>query len=240
MLKISCIIVDDERIAREGMEKYISKIDFLELKGTFKNAIDANSFLSSNNVDVMFLDIEMPMLSGIDFLKSLPQAPYTIFTTAYSHYALEGYKYDVIDYLVKPISFERFMQAVNKLVRIINKQNQAQLNSVLPNEANSTELFIKADNKIIKLHYSDILYIEGMQNYVNIVTKQQKITSRMTLKNLTDALPENKFIKIHKSYIVAKDRMEAIEGNLVQLGSYKLPISRRLKNEVVMEFTQPK
>lgn len=244
MLEISCIIVDDERIAREGIEKYVAQIDFLKLKGTFKNALEANSFLSNNSVDLMFLDIEMPMLSGIDFLKSLHRAPYTIFTTAYSQYALEGYKYDVIDYLVKPISFERFLQAVNKLVRILQKQQTDQEQTGTPaaqpvsEETADSEIFIKTDKKIVKLDHSEILFLESMQNYVKIHTAKEDFTSRITLKNIMDALPESAFIQTHKSFVVAKSKIDAIEGNMIIINKHRIPISRRLKDSILSELTK--
>ncbi len=243
MVTISCIIVDDERIAREGIQAYVKEIGFLDLKGVFKNAVEANTFLSGNKVDLMFLDIEMPMISGIDFLKSLSNAPYTIFTTAYSQYALEGYQFDVIDYLVKPISFERFLQAVNKAVRLINKIEVAQETlqaSSSSKSFKSTDLFVKADNKLVKVNVDEIIYIEGMQNYVHFYTETEKVTSRMTLKNVMSSLPADQFIQCHKSYIVAKRKIKAIEGNMLLIEKQSIPISRRLKEEIMDELVKNK
>jgi len=246
MLEISCIIIDDERIAREGIKSYVEQIDFLQLKGVFKSAIEANTFLSNNKVDLMFLDIEMPMLSGIDFLRSLHQPPYTIFTTAYSQYALEGYKYDVIDYLMKPVSFDRFLQSVNKLVRILNRQQltavpqTTEAGSRPDTEENKQELYVKTDKKIVKLLFNEILYLESMQNYVQIFTDDDIYITRITLKNIVEALPADGFIQTHKSYVVNKSKISAIEGNMIIINKHRIPISRRMKDEILEQVTKNK
>lgn len=230
MQKLNCLIIDDEPIARQGLEGYVQQIDFLEVKGVCKNAMQANSILQAQAIDLLFLDIEMPLLSGIDFLKTTAHPPAVIFTTAYSQYALEGYQFDVIDYLLKPISFERFLQAANKALRLLSHQKQGK-------QDDSNYIFVKTDKQLVKLNIAEILYIEGMQNYIIFHTVKEKIIALVPLKNIFELLSESAFIKIHKSFIVAKDKVESIVGNQVQIGKKRLPISTRMKKEVLEELT---
>ena len=178
MKTLSCLIIDDEPLARAGIEQYVQQIDFLALKGVCKNAMQANTLLQQQDIDLLFLDIEMPVLSGIDFLKSTKNAPSVIFTTAYPKYALEGYQFDVIDYLLKPISFDRFLQACNKALRLVNI-------STGNTSAEAPYIFVKTDKQLRKLVIADILYIEGMQNYILLHTAKEKITAiqRLKIKN---------------------------------------------------------
>ena len=230
MRQLTCLIIDDEPIARQGLETYVQQIEFLDLKGLCKNAIQANSILKEQSIDLLFLDIEMPMLSGIDFLKTTTNAPAVIFTTAYPQYALDGYQFDVIDYLLKPISFERFLQATNKALRLLGPQKEG-------GEKEDTYIFVKTDKQLVKLNISEILYIEGMQNYIVFHTEKEKIMALVPLKNIFELLAETDFIKIHKSYVVAKNKVEAIVGNQVSIAGKKLPISTRMRKEVVEKLT---
>ena len=229
MKTLSCLIVDDEPLARKGIEQYVQQIDFLVLKGVCKNAMQANTILQQQDIDLMFLDIEMPVLSGLDFLKSTKNAPSVIFTTAYPKYALEGYQFDVIDYLLKPISFDRFLQACNKALRFVHTT------SITPEVA--PYIFVKTDKQLRKLVIADILYIEGMQNYILLHTAKEKIMALVPMKNIFELLSKEEFISIHKSYIVAKNKVEAIVGNQVLINEQHLPISTRMRKEVLEKLT---
>ena len=232
MNKLRCIIVDDEPLARKGIEKYVSQIDFLSLQGTCKNAMQANSILKKTQIDLIFLDIEMPLLSGLDFLKSIKEHPPVIFTTAYPKYALEGYQFDVIDYLLKPISFERFLQACNKAERLLQNKK-----TIADEAIQDQHIYIKTDQQLVKVMIDDILYIESMQNYIVLHTVHEKHLSLVPMKNIFALLSKDRFIQIHKSYIIAKNKVHAIEGNQAHIGAVKLPISTRLKKEVIEALT---
>ena len=236
-MNISCLIIDDEALARKGLEKYVKEIDFLDLKGVCKNALEANSIISRESVDVLFLDIEMPMLSGIEFLKTIKSNPKVIFTTAYSNYAIESFEFDVIDYLVKPISFDRFLQAANKAYRLIRTEQ----NSTVSSEDAPAEkdfLFIKTDGQLSKVFLADILFVEAMQNYCRVHTLKDSLMTLVPLKKVAEILPRNDFLQVHKSFIVSKSKIEAIVGNQVIIGSHKIPIARSLKDEVLKILTQ--
>lgn len=227
MNRISCIIVDDEPLARAGLEDYVRQIEFLELKATCKNAMEANTFLNQNQVDLLFLDIEMPKLSGMAFLRSLPNSPAVIFTTAYAQYALEGYNFNVIDYLLKPISFERFLQASNKALQLLNKQSEEE-----------NHIFVKTDKQLVKINISDVLFVESMQNYVVFHTNTDKTMTLASMKSLTDWLPKKYFIMVHRSYLVAKSKVEAVIGNQLLIGEHKIPISTRMRKQVLEQLTK--
>jgi len=230
MKTLNCIIVDDEPLARQGLEKYVEQIGFLQLKATCKNAMQANTVLKEQVIDLLFLDIEMPLLSGIELLKSQTDAPAVIFTTAYPKYALEGYQFDVIDYLLKPISFERFLHASNKALRLVQ-------NSKPVNQQEEPFIFVKTDKQLIKLNIVDILYIEAMQNYIIFHTQTEKIMALVPMKSIFELLSKEAFLQIHKSYIVAKNKVEAIEGNQLIVNQQKLPISTRMRKAVIEALT---
>ncbi len=233
MNTLKCIIVDDEPLARQGLEKYIEQIDFLELKATCKNAMQANAILKNQAIDLLFLDIEMPLLSGIEFLKTRTDAPAVIFTTAYPKYALEGYQFDVIDYLLKPISFERFLQACNKAIRLIPSKKQVNQKE----EEQAPFIFVKTDKQLVKLNIKDILYIEAMQNYILFHTETAQVMALVPMKNIFELLSKKDFLQIHKSYIVAKNKVTAISGNQLIVNQKQLPISTRMRKEVVAALT---
>ncbi len=226
MMRLKCLVVDDEELARTLLDNYISRLPQLELVQKCATPLEALGALQEQEIDLIFLDIQMPELSGIEFLRSLGTKPMVIFTTAYSEYALEGYQLDVIDYLLKPFGFERFVQAVNKATEL------KMLKSKAGERADPKEkdyLLVKADHKIHKLKFDDILYIQGMREYVAYYTPSGKILSLVALKKLEELLPANKFLRIHKSYIVNKEKVTTLEGNMVHLADVKLPIGNLYK-----------
>jgi DNA-binding LytR/AlgR family response regulator len=227
-MKIKCMIIDDEPLAQRVLEKYIASVPSLELISICSNAPEASSYLLQHQVDVMFLDIKMPDLSGVDFLKTLNNPPQVILTTAYSEYALEGYEYAVVDYLLKPISFERFLKAINK-IRIPEADNLRISN--IPNPENHF-IFLKADQTHLKMRYQDIQYIQGYGNYVKIFTQERKILIADTLTRLEKILPQTLFIRIHKSYIVAIHQIEKISENKITIHNTIIPIGRTYKMKV--------
>lgn len=227
-MNINCLVIDDEPLARKGLKEYITDIDFLNCIGEYDNALKAAEQISSGEVQLLFLDIQMPKITGLEFIKTLQNPPPVIFTTAYPQYALDGFEVNALDYLVKPISFERFFKAVLKAkefyeVRETNHQ-----------EANDTDyFFIKVDNKLEKIMFADVLFAEASQNYVLIHTPLKKYMTYLTFKSLEEYLPAKMFLKVHKSYIVATSRIDTIEGNDIRIGQQHIPISRNLKDDVM-------
>jgi DNA-binding LytR/AlgR family response regulator len=227
MTKLNCLIVDDEPLARKGLVEYVNEVDFLQLVGECGTAAQAAATMASHQVDLLLLDIQMPRLSGIDFLRSLPKPPMAIFTTAFSEYALEGYALDVIDYLVKPIPFERFLKAVTKASDFQQLRNKG-------SEHMTTEFFfVKSNGKYERVVFKDILFIESMQNYVVIHLASQKLIVYMTLGGMEENLPVDLFMKVHKSYIVSVAQVNAIENNEIIIRQSRIPVSRTLRDEVM-------
>jgi two-component system, LytTR family, response regulator len=238
-MKIKCLVIDDERLAREYIKNYIEKIPQLELLGEFNSPLKATELIKSGEVDLLFLDIQMPDITGIDFLRNLTHAPEVIFTTAYQEYALEGFNLSVVDYLLKPFSFDRFFQAVNKVIdKLENKVTTD--NSTIPVQAQTsfadTYLTIRADRKFYKINFGDLKYIEGQKAYVTFHTDKKKITALISLKQLEEALPEELFIRIHKSYIVSIKEILSLEGNLIEVFDTKLPVGKIYKENVMKIF----
>jgi DNA-binding LytR/AlgR family response regulator len=231
MKKIRCIIVDDEPVARKIIREFVEQIPFLELAGEFENAFKAETFLAQSKVDLVFLDIEMPKLSGLEWLKRSAVNPMVILTTAFPEYALEGYELDIIDYLLKPIAFSRFLKAVHKA------KDYATLMDGSAQQAPSW-LFVRSERRIERIELNDILYVESMGNYVNIYTENKKIIAYLTLKSLESQLPAREFIKIHQSYLVDFSRISAIEGNMVNIKNKSLPISRNYRESVMQLVEQ--
>lgn len=225
-MNIRCLIVDDEPLARKGLKEYINDVDFLELAGECDNAVKAAAILQSQHIDLLFLDIQMPRMTGLAFLRSLPQPPLVVLTTAYPEHALESFELDVLDYLLKPIPFERFLKAVLKA--------KAQLN--LRQTPAADWFFIKCDNKLEKIAFSDVLYAEALQNYVAIHTTARKFITYLTFRGVEDYLPADRFVKVHKSFIVAVGKIDSIEGNELLIGGHHIPISRNLKEEVMQKI----
>jgi len=235
-MKLKCIIIDDEPIARKLIEEFIGDIAFLELIGQAENPAKAIKLLTENPVDIIFLDINMPTINGIDFLKSSKNTASIIMTTAYAEYAVEAFSLDVLDYLVKPIPFDRFLKACNKAKEVYDNK-QRLLDTKQP--AND-HFFIKCDNQIEKVNYDDLLYAESMLNYVLLYTPTRKMIVYITLKSLEEQLPESQFIKVHKSFIVNRSKIKSIEGNMINLGSEKITISQNLREKVLNEILKDK
>lgn len=228
-MNIKCIIIDDEPLARKGLKEYIADVSFLELAGEYDNALKATEIISRGEVQLLFLDIQMPKITGLDFFKSLQQAPPVVFTTAFSQYALDGFEVNALDYLVKPVSFERFLKAAMKAKEYYEIREK----NVTPESATTDYFFIKADNKLVKLFFEDVLFAEALQNYVVVHTKDKKYITYLTFKSVEDYLPVDRFIKTHKSYIIAASKIDNIEGNEIRIGQHSIPISRNLKEEVM-------
>lgn len=237
MSKINCLVIDDEELARDLLENYIGRLPHLALLGKCRDPFEALNALSSQQVDLLFLDIQMPGMTGMEFLKTLKNKPLVIFTTAYSEFAIESYNLDATDYLLKPFAFERFVQAVNKATDLLSLRKSA-AGSPTPPPAVAAPvakdfILVKSEHKVHRLRYEDIAYIEGMREYVAYHTPNGRILSLNSLKSLEEELPSDQFLRIHKSYIVAIGKVAAIEGNLVQIGKEKLPIGASYR-EVVM------
>lgn len=230
-MKYTCLIVDDEQLARKLLEEFVAKIPMLELKGMCKNPLEAMDILKSEHIDIMFLDIQMPELTGVEFIKTLQQKPAIIFTTAYSEYALEGYELDVIDYLVKPFPLDRFIKAVNKAIEFIDLKRSA--GKTDQDTMGSNYILLHADHKIYKVNLDDIQYIEGLKEYVSYFTKEKRIIVLQSLKSIEESLPSNKFIRVHRSYIVPINKIKTLDGNQVQIGDKLIPIGRSYKEEVL-------
>ena len=224
MRKLKCIIVDDEPIARKIIREFLSQLDYLALAGEFENALKAESFLNQEQIDIVFLDIEMPKLSGVDWLKKTTVKPLVILTTAFPKYALEGYELDIIDYLLKPISYNRFLKAVQKAKDFI------QIKDTGTQSDTASWLFVRSDKRIEKIEIEKIQYIESTGNYIHIHSSEKTVMAYLTLKGIESRLPANSFIKIHQSVIVNFPKIEAIEGNLVKVYNKQLPIGRSYRD----------
>ena len=235
-MKLKCIIIDDEPVARKVLQGFIEEIDFLELTGQAENPLKAMPLLHDNEIDIIFLDINMPKTNGIDFLKSSMTQANIIMTTAYAEYAVEAYGLDVLDYLVKPIAFDRFLKACNKA-----KEMKA-LKGTTGNQSNKTSdhFFIKCDNQIEKVFYADLIYAEAMLNYVMLYTNSKKMMVYITIKSLEEQLPSDIFIKVHKSFIVNINKIKSIEGNILDIGNAKIAISQNLREKVINEIVKDK
>jgi DNA-binding LytR/AlgR family response regulator len=228
-MTLHCLIIDDEPLARKGIEEYVKEVGFLRLVAKCENTMKAVPYLEQGVVDLIFLDIRMPGISGIAFLKTLRNPPMVIFTTAYPQHALEGYSLNVMDYLVKPISFERFLKAANKALDFYRLRHQSESQK----ETLPDYFFIKCDSKYEKVQYEEVLYIEALQNYVIIRTADRKLITYMTLRGLEAQLPKAKFIRVHKSYVVSLSKIKSVEGNELVIDTARIPISRNLREEVM-------
>ncbi len=236
----TCLIVDDEPMARKLMEQYVVKVPYLQLVQSCASPLAAIEVLQQNAVDILFLDINMPEITGLTLLKVLQKKPLVVLTTAYSEYALEGYELDVADYLLKPITFERFLKSVEKLTARLQNPSPPTTPASPTIERKEDILpyiFVKDGTKLVRVMMNEILYIEGLKDYVGICTKEKKIVTLQTMKALEAQLPESKFIRIHNSYIVAYDAIEAIEREKVQIGGAFLPISESYR-KAFREFVE--
>lgn len=235
---INTLIIDDEPLALDVLETYINKMPELHLVARCTNALEANELLRKNQIDLIFLDIQMPQVSGVDFIKALPNPPLFIFTTAFSNYALEGYELNAIDYLLKPISMDRFMKAVNKAMEQFELRNKEDGGDAKGQELEGVEFFfVKADKKLVKVKYDDIIYIEGLKDYVIIRLEQGRVVTLQTMKSLEEKLPLSRFKRIHRSYIVSIDKIHAVDGTSVDVyekGQIKqLPIGKNYRDEIL-------
>jgi DNA-binding LytR/AlgR family response regulator len=230
---LRCVIIDDEPIARKGLKEYMQDASFLQLAGEFDNPIKAADLLAHEKIDLLFLDIQMPKMTGMEFLKTLAHPPMVIFTTAYPQYAVEGFEWNAIDYLLKPFSFERFWKAVSKA-----RSMQEVITKPVTATAEPDYFFIKTDNKLVKVLYDDILFVEALQNYVAVYTTGKKYITYLTFHSIEAHLPATRFIKTHKSYIVAASKVESIEGNDITIGSHHVPISRTEREAVLQQLIQ--
>lgn len=228
--KISTLLVDDEYLALKLMEEFTKQIQDIELVAKVKSPMEALQILQEQTVDLLFLDIQMPTLSGTNLLRSLRNPPVTIFTTAYSEHAIEAFDLNAVDYLLKPFSFERFLQSVNKAKEHLLIRNAPTL--VIPSQ--SDDFFtIKVDGNLTKVHLNDILFIEGLKEYIRIVCRNARHVTYERLGKIEDLLPGDRFLRVHKSYIVAKDKVESLEGNRLCIEEHKIPISRAKKDWAV-------
>jgi DNA-binding LytR/AlgR family response regulator len=227
MTRCKCIIVEDEPLAQNVLKKYIADHPLLELVGTCTDALEAQGVLNKHDVQLIFLDINLPKLSGINFIKTLLQSPLIIFTTAYPEFAVEGFELNAVDYLLKPFSFERFLKAVNKVVEKLNNP------MVSKKEEKNSYIFFRSDKKIHKVDLENILYIEAIGDYMKVITDSGQLIINETMKNLQEELPAGSFIRVHKSFIISRSKIKYIEGNYVQIEDKSIPIGATYRNEVL-------
>ena len=253
-MKLKCLIVDDEPVARKVLQEFIEDIEYLELAGQAENPLKAMKLLREQEIDILFLDINMPKINGIDFLKSTPTDACVIITTAYAEYAVESFGLDVLDYLVKPVAFERLLKACNK-AKEYRELRQAggigsggdRLGSARTSGGSGgsggkagDHFFIKSNNQIEKVYYDELIYAEAMLNYVMLYTSAKKMMVYVTIKSLEEQLPSVMFMKVHKSFIVNVNKIKSIEGNILDMGTAKITISQSLREKVINEIVKDK
>jgi DNA-binding LytR/AlgR family response regulator len=226
--KIFCLAVDDEPPALEILKSYINSVSSLELAGTCLNAVEALNVLRHTRIDLMFLDIQMPQLLGTDLMRTLNNPPKVIFTTAYREFAIEGFELNAVDYLLKPISFERFLKAVNKVMEIKLPQQQQ--------ETHDTYLYFRSDRKMHKIAMEDIIFIESLKDYIKVVTTSKTIITKQSISSIEERLPKSSFIRIHRSFIVSLDKVQSYTPELIAIGNEELPVSRMYRHEVEKVF----
>ena len=238
---IRCIAIDDEALALDLIEDNIRKVPFLELVKRCKSAFEAMEFLQNEKIDILFLDIQMPDITGIQFLKSLQNRPLVIFTTAYEKYALEGFELDVIDYLLKPFSFDRFLKAVTRARDYLHlKETASSQETTNENKSTADFIFVKADYKLVKIDFNEILYIEGLKDYIKIYTGGKPVLTLMSLKSLEEKLPSEDFVRVHRSYIVAVKKIQFIQRNFIHIGDKEIPVSDNYKEQLLTIINQNK
>lgn len=232
-MKTKCLIIDDEPLARDLMRSHIEKLENFEIVAECGDAMKALQELRNHEVDLMFMDIQMPQITGIEFLKTLKHPPKVIITTAFREYALDGFELDVVDYLLKPITFERFLKSVNKYYQVTQEEQQ----NISPGPAKTTTedafIYVKENKKVIKLHLNEILYVEGLSEYVQIYTGKKKIITKTSMSNMQEKLPDAGFMRIHKSFIVSLTKIEAFTSHSIEVPGKELPIGRSYKNSVL-------
>jgi len=233
---IQCLVVDDEPQAREVIKKYIDQIPILQLAGECKDAVEAIRFLHDNTIDILFLDIHMPQLKGTDLLKVLKPAPKVILTTAYPDYALEGYELDVIDYLLKPIQYNRFLKAVQKTIQL----KSAFLEPVADIQVKSQKepfAYFRVDRKMVKVIFDEIFYVESMKDYIKVVTTKGTLVTKQSISSVEAMLPDTQFIRTHRSFIVSLNKIKSYTSELIDLGETEIPIGKLYRNSVLNAFT---
>jgi DNA-binding LytR/AlgR family response regulator len=231
MNKLNFLIVDDEPLARQGMREYLADIDFAGEISEAENGMQAFEVMKSKKIDILLTDIQMPRINGIELVKQLKEKPLIIFTTAYNEYAIQGYELDVVDYLLKPIPFDRFYKAVQKANEIYNSKKNTQTSN--QPETQQDFFFIKTESKYEKINYSELLYVEALHNYISFQTTKGKHIAYLTLQSVETALPISSFIKVHKSYIVNIDKINTVQADTIIIDKKELPLSRSLKEEVM-------
>ncbi|MNX54410.1 Transcriptional regulatory protein YpdB [compost metagenome] len=227
-MKIKCILVDDEPLAIKVLQNYFTNFSDFEVIGTFNNAIEALDFINNNSVDVAFLDINMPMMTGFELISLIENKTRTIITTAFREFAAESYELDVLDYLVKPIPLPRFIKCINKITTEFHLKNNIKIE---PAKIDS-HIFIKVDKKMVKINIDQILFIEGMKEYIKVITIEKTYITHKSLTSLSEELSTSRFMRIHKSYTIALDKVKSIEGNRIQISTYTIPIGRNYSKEV--------
>jgi len=234
---IRCLVIDDEPPAREILKKHIANVQALELGGEFSNAVEAMNFLQHNAVDLLFLDIQMPHILGTSFIRTMKQPPKVIFTTAFRKFAVEGFELNAVDYLLKPISFERFLQAVNKVLNtvFVSNDHTSLTESGMINAPHF--LYFRVDRKMVKVFLDEILFIESIRDYIKIVTTESSVLTKQPLSNLEELLPEDTFLRIHRSYIVAINKIDSFNADSIEIQKQELPIGRMFKHDVVKRLS---
>jgi len=240
-LIISCIAVDDEPLALEKMKNFIEKVDYLKLAQVFENPLDAVSFLKENPVDLIFLDIQMEDLTGIQLMQTIRNCPKVVFTTAYDQYAIKGYELEVLDYLLKPIAFDRFLKAAEKAHAVFSQKKHFQeIEPVQQIKDSYNYVFIKTENRHQKIFLQDILYIQGLKDYLMIYTPQGRVLTLQSFQSLFKILPENEFIRVHKSYVVSLNKIENIERNRIKIGDKIIPIGETFRKDFLQHIEKRK
>jgi DNA-binding LytR/AlgR family response regulator len=229
-MSLTCIIVDDEPLAIEIVEAYLGKIEQIKLLGKFRNAIDAFAFLQEQSVDLIFLDIQMPKLSGLDFIRTLKNPPKVIFTTAYRDYAIEGFELEVVDYLLKPIPFDRFLKAVAK---VLHQPTPALPAAARIEPAGDDYVYFKVDKKMVKTRMAEVLYIESVKDYVKVRTADKEIVTQQKISYLEESLPRPQFLRVHRSFIINVEKIDAYSATDAEIGKFSVPIGRNYKNDVM-------
>jgi len=238
-MKTKCLIVDDEPLARELIRGHVEKLENFEIVAECSDAMKALNVIREKQVDLMFMDIQMPQITGIEFMKTLKHTPRVIITTAYREYALEGFELDVVDYLIKPITFERFLKSVNKYYQMSQEDVQIVANSISDKLPEESFVYVKENKKIVKIYLSEIKYIEGLSEYIQIFTDKRKIITKTSMSQMEGKLPPENFLRIHKSFIVSVNKIEAFTANTIEIQGKELPIGRSFKNGVLnaLNFT---
>jgi DNA-binding LytR/AlgR family response regulator len=233
---LRCAIVDDEFLARQYLTDYVGKVPFLELVGHYNSPLLVVDLIRQEKIDLLFLDIQMPDINGLEFLKTLDKKPFVVLTTAFKDYAIQGYEFDVSDYLLKPFSFERFIKAVNKVAESCGSINSDKITEPPAPKIYDNYLTIRADRKHYKINFDNLIYIEGQRAYVTFHASNKTVTALASFKDLEDQLPDNQFIRIHKSYIVSIKHIESLEGNLIEINNIQLPVGKSYRKVVEKLF----